>query len=165
MGRRDLDVVVFVVDQRVKPLLNNLIHLDDLCDHTLGLNVAFRYGFDNLFEISKTLVTHHPINIDKHTSCLQAIKSCVDRMLRTSSIEAHISSQPTSQCLDMSNDIVFCRIKNMMSTEFLCKLASPCANFAQDDGLASPTDKRLNNSQTNGTTTNDESSVAFFVGR
>lgn len=49
---QDLDVVVFVVDERVKPLLDNLIHLDDLRDHTLGLNITFRYGVNNLFEVS-----------------------------------------------------------------------------------------------------------------
>lgn len=52
---QDLDVIVFVMDERVKPLLNNLVHLDDLRNHTLGLNIAFRYGVDNLFEISKTV--------------------------------------------------------------------------------------------------------------
>jgi hypothetical protein len=48
-------VVVFVVDECVESLLNNLIHLDDLCDHTLWLNITFGYSLDNLFEVSQTV--------------------------------------------------------------------------------------------------------------
>jgi hypothetical protein len=48
-------VIVFIVNERLKTLLNNLVHLDDLGNHSFRRNLAIRQSIDDFFKIPESV--------------------------------------------------------------------------------------------------------------
>lgn len=48
----DLDVAVLVVDECQETLVDNLVHLDGLGDHALGVHLALGDDVDDLLEVA-----------------------------------------------------------------------------------------------------------------
>lgn len=46
-------MIILIIDKRLKPLFNNLIHLDNLCNHPFRRNLAIRQRLNDFFKVTK----------------------------------------------------------------------------------------------------------------